>query len=151
MELQKVYFQKLRPDARLPYRATAESAGFDLAACMDGPVEIAPGETKMIHTGVAVVLPYSTAGMVYPRSGLAVKAGVSLANCVGVIDSDYRGELMVPLYNHSGKPFTVCPGDRIAQLVGDPRPPAGSGGIPDGPAAPHKRTGDRRVWLDRHP
>ena len=66
MELQKVYFQKLRPDARLPYRATAESAGFDLAACMDGPVEIAPGatllslwltETEMIHTGVAVVLP----------------------------------------------------------------------------------------------
>lgn len=120
MELQKVYFQKLRPDARLPYRATAESAGFDLAACMDGPVEIAPGETEMIHTGVAVVLPYSTAGMVYPRSGLAVKAGVSLANCVGVIDSDYRGELMVPLYNHSGKPFTVCPGDRIAQLVVTP-------------------------------
>ena len=57
---------------------------------------------------------------VYPRSGLAVKAGVSLANCVGVIDSDYRGELMVPLYNHSGKPFTVCPGDRIAQLVVTP-------------------------------
>ena len=120
MEVQKVYFQKLRPDARLPYRATEESAGFDLAACMDGPVEIAPGETVMIHTGIAMVLPYSTAGMVYPRSGLAVKSGVSLANCVGVIDSDYRGELMVPLYNHSKQAFTVLPGDRIAQLVVTP-------------------------------
>lgn len=120
MELQKVYFQKLRPDARLPYRATDESAGFDLAACMDGPVVIAPGGTEMIHTGVAVVLPFSSAGMVYPRSGLAVKSGVSLANCVGVIDSDYRGELMVPLYNHSGDPFTVYPGDRVAQLVVTP-------------------------------
>ena len=73
-----------------------------------------------MHIGVAVVLPTGTAGMVYPRSGLATKHGINLANCVGVIDSDYRGELMVPLHNHSDKPFTVQPGDRVAQMVVTP-------------------------------
>ena len=120
MEAQKVYFQKQRPDARLPYRATDESAGYDLAACMDGPVEVRPGETVMVHTGLVVLLPRGAAGMVYPRSGLAVKSGVTLPNCVGVIDSDYRGELMVPLFNHGGQTVTIFPGDRVAQLVVTP-------------------------------
>ena len=116
----EIYFQKLRPEAVIPSRATKESAGFDLSVCCDGPVEIAPGETMRKHIGVAVVLPSGTAGMVDPRSGLATKHGIALANCVGVIDSDYRGELMVPLYNHSDKPFTVQPGDRVAQMVVTP-------------------------------
>ena len=116
----EVYFQKLRPEAIIPSRATRESAGFDLSVCCDEPVELAPGETKLMHIGVAVVLPTGTAGMVYPRSGLATKHGINLANCVGVIDSDYRGELMVPLHNHSDKPFTVQPGDRVAQMVVTP-------------------------------
>jgi dUTP pyrophosphatase len=116
----KLIFQKLRPEAIIPSRATRESAGFDLSVCMDEPVTIAPGETRLMHIGVAVVLPVGTAGMVYPRSGLATKHGIALANCVGVIDSDYRGEVMVPLYNHSSEPFTVQPGDRVAQMVVTP-------------------------------
>ena len=87
----KIYFHKLTPDAVIPSRATAESAGFDLSVCSETPVTIEPGKTVLVHTGVAVVLPMGTAGMVYPRSGLASKHGINLANCVGVIDSDYRG------------------------------------------------------------
>lgn len=116
----KIYFHKLTPDAVIPSRATAESAGFDLSVCSETPVTIEPGKTVLVHTGVAVVLPMGTAGMVYPRSGLASKHGIDLANCVGVIDSDYRGELMVPLHNHSDQPFTVSGGDRIAQMVVTP-------------------------------
>ena len=116
----KIYFQKLIPDAVIPTRATRQSAGFDLSLCGQQPVTIQPGETVMIHTGVAVVLPEGTAGMVYPRSGLASKHGLALANCVGVIDSDYREELMVPLYNHSGEAYTVSPGERVAQMVVTP-------------------------------
>lgn len=116
----KIYFQKLSPDAVIPTRATQQSAGFDLSLCGQQPVTIHPGETVMIHTGVAVVLPEQTAGMVYPRSGLASRHGLALANCVGVIDSDYRGELMVPLYNHSNELYTVSPGERVAQMVVTP-------------------------------
>lgn len=116
----KIYFQKLIPDAVIPTRATRQSAGFDLSLCGQQPVTIQPGETVMIHTGVAVVLPEGTAGMVYPRSGLASKHGLALANCVGVIDSDYRGELMVPLYNHLCEAYTVSPGERVAQMVVTP-------------------------------
>ncbi len=116
----KIYFQKLNSHAVVPSRATAESAGFDLSVCSEEPITIGAGETVMIHTGLAVVLPVGTAGMVYPRSGLSIKHGLGLANCVGVIDSDYRGELMVPLYNHSSEPFTVFGGDRIAQMVVTP-------------------------------
>lgn len=116
----KIYFQKLVPDAVIPVRATRQSAGFDLSLCGQQPVTIQPGETVMIHTGIAVVLPEGTAGMVYPRSGLASRHGLALANCVGVIDSDYRGELMVPLYNHSGEAYTVSPGERVAQMVVTP-------------------------------
>lgn len=112
--------KKLRPEAIIPSRATAESAGFDLSACLDEPVRIPAGETRMIPIGVAVELPPGTAGMVYSRSGLASRYGIALINGVGVIDSDYRGELKVPLHNHSEEDFTVSPGDRVAQMVVTP-------------------------------
>jgi len=112
--------KKLHPQAVLPSRATAESAGFDLSACLEAPLTVLPGETAMIPIGIAVELPAGTAGMVYSRSGLASKHGVALINGVGVIDSDYRGELKVPLHNHSSVPYTIMPGDRVAQLVVTP-------------------------------
>lgn len=112
--------KKVRPGAILPSRATAESAGFDLSACLEEPVVIPVGETKMIPIGVAVELSPGTAGMLYSRSGLSLKHGIALINGVGVVDSDYRGELMVPLHNYSQKDFTVCPGDRVAQMVVTP-------------------------------
>lgn len=112
--------KKLHPQAVLPSRATAESAGFDLAACLEAPLTVLPGETAMIPIGIAVELPAGTAGMVYSRSGLASKHGIALINGVGVIDSDYRGELKVPLHNHSSVPYTIMPGDRVAQLVVTP-------------------------------
>lgn len=112
--------KKLHPQAVLPSRATAGSAGFDLSACLEAPLTILPGETVMIPIGIAVELPAGTAGMLYSRSGLASKHGIALINGVGVIDSDYRGELKVPLHNHSSAPCTIMPGDRVAQLVVTP-------------------------------
>lgn len=112
--------KKLRTGAVLPSRATAESAGFDLSACLEEPTVIWPGETRMIPIGVAVELPPKTAGMVYARSGLSTRHGVALINGVGVVDSDYRGELMVPLHNYGTEAFIVEPGDRVAQLVVTP-------------------------------
>ncbi len=114
----KITFKKLDPKAVVPSRATAGSAGLDICACLDGPVTLAPGEIKMIPTGLTAE-PDETdiALLIYPRSGLSAKYGVSLANCVGVVDSDYRGEWFIPLINHSKSPFTVEPAMRIAQLI----------------------------------
>lgn len=112
--------KKLRAEAVLPSRATAESAGFDLSACLEEPVVIWPGETRMIPIGVAVELPPGTAGMVYARSGLSTRHGIALINGVGVVDSDYRGELMTPLHNYGTEALTIEPGDRVAQLVVTP-------------------------------
>ncbi len=110
--------KKVRENAKLPFRATEGSAGADLYACIGEDVVIASGERKMIPTGVAIELPDSGVGaFVFPRSSVSSKYGVSLANCVGVIDSDYRGEVIVPLINHSAEPYTVHDGDRIAQMV----------------------------------
>ena len=90
----------------------------DLSACMDAPVTIAPGELKKIPTGIAIGLPGpNTVGLIFARSGLAVKNGVTLSNAVGVIDSDYTGELIVGLCNVGSVPYTIQPGERIAQLV----------------------------------
>lgn len=101
-----------------PTYATDGSAGFDLYACIDESVTLNPGETKFIGTGIAVQIPYpNLAAFLYARSGLGRKYGIVPSNCVGVIDSDYRGEVTVALYNHSTSPFTVHSGDRIAQLV----------------------------------
>lgn len=108
---------KLRASAKIPCRATSGSAGYDLCADLEQPCEIAPGETRPIPTGIAMAIPENYGGFVFARSGLALKHGLAPANCVGVIDSDYRGEVLVALRNHSDTPFTIHPGDRIAQLV----------------------------------
>ena len=107
----------LDPRAKLPAYGSADAAGADLYALTDGPVAVAPGETVLIRTGLALAIPQGYVGLVYARSGLATKQGLAPANKVGVIDADYRGELMVSLHNHSGETRTVECGDRIAQLV----------------------------------
>jgi len=112
-----VRIKKLREDAVIPAYGTAFAAGADLYACLDESLTIAPGETKMVHIGVAMELPEGYVGLIYARSGLATKRGLAPANKVGVIDSDYRGELMVSLHNHGTAPQTVEPGERVAQLV----------------------------------
>ena len=107
----------LRPGAKLPAFGSAEAAGADLYACLDADVTIAPGETAFIPTGLAMELPRGFVGLIYARSGLACKRGLAPANKVGVIDSDYRGEFIVALYNHGKEPQTVSHGERVAQLV----------------------------------
>jgi dUTP pyrophosphatase len=114
----KITFKKLDEKAVIPERATAGSAGLDISACLDSPVVLEPGEIKMIPTGLAAQTDCNDVAMlIYPRSGLSTKHGVSLANCVGVVDSDYRGAWFIPLINHGKQPFTVEHGMRIAQLV----------------------------------
>ena len=112
-----VHVKILRDGAKLPTYGTAGAAGADLYACIDATVTVRPGETVFIPTGIALEVPEGCAGLVYARSGLACKQGLRPANCVGVIDSDYRGECMVALHNDSAVPCEICPGDRIAQLV----------------------------------
>ena len=112
--------KKLRPGAQLPTYGTEFSAGADLYACLEEPVTIAPGETKKIPTGLAMEIPVGCAGLIYARSGLGTKQGLAPANKVGVVDSDYRGEFMVFLHNHSAEKRTVSHGDRVAQLVVTP-------------------------------
>ena len=107
----------LDPRAKLPAYGSADAAGADLYALTDGPVEIAPGGTALIHTGIAVAVPQGYVGLVYARSGLACKRGIAPANKVGVIDADYRGEVMVYLHNHGGRPQIIEDGERVAQLV----------------------------------
>lgn len=109
--------KKLRECAQIPRNATAGSAGFDLCAATEHPVTIEPGETAGVPTGLALQIEEGYAGFVFARSGLGIRHGIVPANCVGVIDSDYRGEVLVGLHNHSKTAFTVNPGDRIAQLV----------------------------------
>lgn len=109
--------KKLNDKAKLPCRATADSAGADLCACINDDIALMPGERRLIPTGIAIAVPTGFGGFVFPRSGLSLKFGVSLANCVGVIDSDYRGEVKVPVINHSSEPYTIKAGERIAQLV----------------------------------
>lgn len=113
----QVQVKKLDSRAVLPRRASAHAAGYDLYSCLDGEVTIEPGETAKIGTGLAFALPEGTFGAVFARSGLAAKEGLRPANCVGVCDSDYRGEYIVALHNDSDRPRTVRPGERIAQLV----------------------------------
>lgn len=114
----KLTFKKLDERAVIPSRATAGSAGMDVCACLVEPVVLQPGEIKMIPTGLTAQPDCDDiALLIYPRSGLSTKYGVSLANCVGVIDSDYRGAWFIPLINHGKEPFTVEHGMRIAQLV----------------------------------
>jgi dUTP diphosphatase len=112
----KVPFRRLRPGARVPERAYAGDAGYDLAAAEN--LVLAPGGRAVIRTGIAIAVPDGYAGLVLPRSGLAVRHGISLVNAPGLIDPGYRGELMVPLINHDREEtFEVETGMRVAQLV----------------------------------
>ena len=107
----------LRPGASLPAYGTAQAAGADLYACLLEPVSIAPGETAFIPTGIALEVPKGCAGLIYARSGMACKRGLAPANKVGVVDSDYRGEIVVALHDHGAQAQTVSHGDRIAQFL----------------------------------
>ena len=115
--MREVKVKKLYENAKLPVYGTEFSAGADLCACLDAPVTLQPGETRLISIGIAMEIPAGYAGLVYARSGLASKRGLAPANKVGVVDSDYRGEFFVPLHNHGAVPQTIEPGDRIAQMI----------------------------------
>lgn len=107
----------LREGAKVPQRATEGSAGYDLCACIENDITLKPREIKIIPTGISVMAEKNTAVMIYARSGLSTKYGISLANGVGVVDSDYRGEVGVALINNGAEDFTVENGMRIAQMV----------------------------------
>ena len=110
--------KKLRENARIPQRATSGAAGMDLYACLDAPLTLAPGQLAIVPTGIAIELPDNgCAAFLYARSGLGVKHGICLSNGVGVIDSDYRGEVCAGLCNVSDKPYVIEPNERVAQMV----------------------------------
>lgn len=113
----KVNIKKIRENAVIPTYGSEFAAGADLYACLAEEIMIQPGETALIRTGIVMEIPEGFAGLIYARSGLATKKGLAPANKVGVIDADYRGEIMVALHNHSNVEASVEPGERIAQLV----------------------------------
>ena len=115
--MEKVNVKLLRPGAQMPTYGSEAAAGADLYACLEAPVVISPGETVKIPTGVAMEIPGGYAGLVFARSSMGVKRDLAPANKVGVIDSDYRGEIMVMLHNHGKEHREVLPGERVAQLV----------------------------------
>ena len=115
--MSKAYIQKLKENATIPTQGSKYAAGYDLYACLDEDIIIAPGEVRKIGTGVAITPPEGTFGAIYARSGLATKSGLRPANCVGVCDYDYTGEYIVPLRNDDNVPHLIKNGDRIAQLV----------------------------------
>lgn len=112
-----VNIKKLKPNATIPTYGSEYAAGADIYACINSTVIIGSGETVLVPTGLAMELPTGYAGLIYARSGLASKKGLAPANKVGVIDSDYRGEVLVALHNHSAVQASIEPGERIAQLV----------------------------------
>lgn len=112
-----IHVKLLRDGAHLPTYGSLEAAGADLYACLEESVTIAPGETVFIPTGIALEVPKGCAGLVYARSSLGTKRGLAPANKVGVIDSDYRGEIRVVLFNHGSVPQTIENGERIAQFI----------------------------------
>lgn len=113
----QVKIRKLNEKAILPTYGSVGAAGADLYVCADEPITLAPGQTLLVHTGVSMEIPEGYAGLIYARSGLATKRGLAPANKVGVVDSDYRGEIMVALYNQSGAVQTLGHGERVAQIV----------------------------------
>ena len=119
MELKiKALSPKIGNEIPAPFYASPGAAAMDLHACMDQAVVIPAGQTRVIPTGLAIALPSADyVALVFARSGLGIKHGIAPANCVGVIDSDYRGEFIVALHNHGNEPRTVNHGDRVAQLV----------------------------------
>ena len=118
----KILDQRLGQEFPLPHYATDGSAGMDMRACVDDPLEIAPGETQLIPTGLAIhVEDAGLAAVLLPRSGLGHKHGIVLGNLVGLIDSDYQGQVFVSCWNRGTESFTISPGERIAQMVIVPR------------------------------
>ena len=115
--MEPIRVKKLRSEATLPTYGSAAAAGADLYACLEKKVTIPAGKTVFIPTGLAMEIPVGCAGLIYARSSMGTKRGLAPANKVGVIDSDYRGEVMVALHNHSQDDQTVQPGERVAQLV----------------------------------
>ena len=115
--MEPIKVKKLHLSAKIPTYGSAGAAGADLYACIENEVVIAPGTSVFVPTGLSMEIPQGYAGLIYARSGLACKRGLAPANKVGVIDSDYRGELLVVLHNHGAEPQTISPGERIAQLV----------------------------------
>ena len=116
MEILKI--RKIHPDAIVPAKATSGAACFDLYAILDSPFVLMPHERNLFHTGLSIEMPSEDCVcLLFSRSGMGIKHGISLSNSVGVIDSDYRGELCVGLINNSDKPYTIQPNDRIAQMM----------------------------------
>lgn len=113
----KINYVNRCPDLDPPSRASADAAGFDLRAAVEGTVVLQPGHRAVVPTGITIAIPSGYEGQVRPRSGLAAKQGVTILNAPGTIDADYRGEIGVILINHGREPFTIQRGDRIAQLV----------------------------------
>jgi len=114
--LMELKIKKLNKNATIPSYASLSAAGADLYSCEE-EISFAPGETRLVHTGIAMQIPNGYVGLIYARSGIATKRGLAPANKVGVIDSDYRGEIMVALHNHSDKVASIQAGERIAQIV----------------------------------
>lgn len=112
-----VKIKKLNDNAIIPTRGSEQSAGYDLYACIDEPIQIIPHDTVIIGTGLSIELPENTFGGIFPRSGIATSKGLAPANKVGVCDSDYRGEYKVALHNHSDRTECINPNERIAQLI----------------------------------
>lgn len=113
--------KRLRENAKLPQRATEGSAGMDLSACIEEEITIKPGDLLLVPTGIAIEIPSPEyVAYIFARSGLGIKHGICLANGVGVVDSDYRGEVCVGLCNVSNKEYTITPGERVAQMVISP-------------------------------
>lgn len=117
MEHPVIQIKKLASDARLPEYMTFLAAGMDVCACLPEPLTLLPGQRLLVPTGIAVAIPEGFEIQVRPRSGLAIKHGVTLVNTPGTIDADYRGEIKVILINHGNEAFQINSGDRIAQLV----------------------------------
>ena len=116
----KLNIHRLKNNINLPEYATEGAAGMDLTAAISEPMEFQPFERKLVPTGIIIELPSGYEAQIRPRSGLSIKHGMTLINCVGTIDEDYRGEVCVPMINLSQTPYTVNPGDRIAQMIISP-------------------------------
>ena len=115
--MEKIRVKQLKSGAKLPSYGTTEAAGADLYACLETPATLEPGASAFIPTGIALEVPKGCAGLIYARSGMACKRGLAPANKVGVVDSDYRGEITVVLYNHGSVAQTIENGERIAQFI----------------------------------
>ncbi len=115
-----IQLKKLSESALLPVRGSEYAAGYDLFSDIDSDVSIAPHETKLIGTGISVAIPDGYFGGIYARSGLSTKEGLRPANCTGVIDSDYRGEIKVPVHNDSNEIRVISPNQKIAQMIIQP-------------------------------